>query len=331
MNKFDLAIVGLGSTGKEHLKFYLKKKNIKNIYIYDIKKNKLNKKLYYFDQNLIKFKNSKNEKILSISNYDKDHAKLILENYSNSHVFVEKPMCRNIKELNSIYKNIKKNKFKNLLCSNLVLRSSKVFKYVLNQIRSGKFGKIYYFEGDYLYGRLNKLTNGWRGTDVNYSVILGGGIHLIDLMISFFNELPLSVLSHSNKIVTKNSKFSYPDFVQSNFFFKDGSLGKITSNFGCVHKHQHVIKVFGTKKTFIYDDMGARIFENRDPINGKRIKVGKKLYPGKASLLPDFFYYLDKKKKFKKIIDREINLITSCIYANHSLKKNKILKINYLK
>ena len=66
------------------------------------------------------------------------------------------------------------------------MRSSKVFKYVLNQIRAGKFGKIYYFEGDYLYGRLKKLTNGWRGADVNYSVILGGGIHLIDLMITFF-------------------------------------------------------------------------------------------------------------------------------------------------
>ena len=77
--------------------------------------------------------------------------------------------------------------------------------------------------------------------------------------------------------------------------------------------------------------MGARIFENRDPAKGKRIKVGRKLYPGKASLLPDFFNYLGKKKKFKSIIDREIHLITSCIYANLSLKKNKMLKINYLK
>ena len=107
MNKFDLGIAGLGSTGKEHLRFYLKK-DIKNIYIYDIKKIKVNKKLYNIDRNLRKFKNSTNEKILSISNYDNDHAKLILENYSKSHIFVEKPMCRNIKELNLIYKKIKK-------------------------------------------------------------------------------------------------------------------------------------------------------------------------------------------------------------------------------
>lgn len=321
MNKFDLAIVGLGSVGSEHLKFYSKKKNIKKIYISDTKKIKKNKKLYEIDRNLLKFKSSENEKVLSISNYDKDHAKLILKNYPNSHIFVEKPMCRTIKEVNSVYNIIKKNKFKNLLYSNLVLRSSKVFKDILKQIRSGKFGKIYYFEGDYLYGRLNKLTKGWRGDDAKYSVILGGGIHLIDLMINFFNKLPISVSSHSNKIVTKKNQFSYPDFVQSNFFFKDGAIGKITSNFGCVHKHQHVVKVFGTKKTFIYDDMGARIFKHRDPIDGKKIKIGKKLYYGKASLLPKIFVYLNKKKLFKNIIKKEIDLVTSCIYANLSLKK----------
>ena len=45
MNKFDLGIIGLGSTGKEHLSFYLKKKNINNIYISDIKKLKKQKTL----------------------------------------------------------------------------------------------------------------------------------------------------------------------------------------------------------------------------------------------------------------------------------------------
>ena len=37
MNKFDLGIAGLGSTGKEHLRFYLKKK-ILRIYTFMILK-----------------------------------------------------------------------------------------------------------------------------------------------------------------------------------------------------------------------------------------------------------------------------------------------------
>ena len=36
MKSYDLGIVGLGSTGKEHLKYY-KNKKLKNIYISEIK------------------------------------------------------------------------------------------------------------------------------------------------------------------------------------------------------------------------------------------------------------------------------------------------------
>ena len=109
----------------------------------------------------------------------------------------------------------------------------------------------------------------------------------------------------NNKVVTRKSKFKYPDFVQSNFFFKNGSIGKITSNFGCVYKHQHVLKIFGTKKTFIYDEMGARIYKNYDPSVHKSIKV-KKLYDGKAALLPEFFSLLSKKKRLKNIFIKNL-------------------------
>ena len=44
------------------------------------------------DINLKKFKKSIYTKLLSISNYDKDHSKLITKNYKNSHIFVGKPM-----------------------------------------------------------------------------------------------------------------------------------------------------------------------------------------------------------------------------------------------
>ena len=107
-------------------------------------------------------------------------------------------------------------------------------------------------------------------------------------MISFFNQVPEYVESHANKIATKKDKFSFKDFCQSNFFFKNGAIAKITSNFGCVHNHQHVIKIYGSKKTFIYDDNGARIFNKYDPSSSKKIKI-KNLYSGKDCLLPEFF------------------------------------------
>ena len=134
MKSYDLGIVGLGSTGKEHFTYYKRKKNINNIYISEIKSIKQSKKLYKLDNDLEKFKKSNNEKILSISNFDKDHAKLILKHYKNSNIFVEKPMCRNLNELNLIKKLIKKEKYKNLLFSNLVLRSSQLLKDIIKEI-----------------------------------------------------------------------------------------------------------------------------------------------------------------------------------------------------
>jgi len=329
---YDIGIVGLGTVGQEHLRFYIKNKHVNKIYISEIRKIKnYNKKKIIIDSNLSKFKKSKNIKIISISSYDQDHYKKIINFYGECHVFVEKPLCKNLLELKNIFNFVKKTKFKKLLISNLVLREAKIFNNIIDQIKKGQFGKIYYFEGDYLYGRLNKLVRGWRGRDKSYSIMLGGGIHMVDLMIRFLSALPSFVESSSNKIVTSKERFPFNDFTQSTYHFKNGAIGKITSNFGCVHKHQHVIKVYGSKKTFIYDDKGARIYSNRDPSKPEKIKMSKKLYSGKACLLPSFLKKIETSKNFSKNIYNELNLMTTCIFADMSSHKERKLKIKYLK
>ncbi len=176
---------------------------------------------------------------------------------------------------------------------------------------------------------MQKLKKGWRGDKNFYNPILGGGIHMIDLMLSFFKEMPYEVVTYSNKIVTKKERFNFDDFFQSNFFFKNKSIAKITTNYGAVHNHQHIIKIYGTKKSFVYDDYGARIFNFRDPHKGKKIYFSK-LYNGKACLLPKVFQLLNSKKSFKKEILREINLMSAVLSAVKSIKLNRKVKIkNY--
>ena len=194
-----------------------------------------------------------------------------------------------------------------------------LFNKIKTKIKNGEFGEIFYFEADYLYGRISKLRKGWRGSDKNYSVTLGGGIHLIDLMIAFFNQIPDSVQSYGNKIATKKDKFSFKDFCQSNFFFKNGAIGKIASNFGCVHNHQHILKIYGSKKTFIYDDNSARIFDKYDLVQVKNLV---RIFTRKDCLLPEFFRNIDDKKKKIKILN-EINLMSVAISSDISLKKGK--------
>ena len=75
--KINVGIVGLGNTGKQHLKYYIKSDSVKKIFISEIKKVKelINKKVV-IDKNLSKFRKIKGKKLLSISNFDKDHSNI---------------------------------------------------------------------------------------------------------------------------------------------------------------------------------------------------------------------------------------------------------------
>ena len=205
IKKYNVCIVGVGNTGSQHLKFYLKSDLVKKVFAYDLKKiNQINKNKLVIDKNLKKFSKEKGKKILSISNYDSDHWRYVKRYFKYNHIFVEKPMCRNFSQLNNIYKFCKKNNYKNLITSNLVLRSADLFNKIKTQIKNGEFGEIFYFEADYLYGRIFKLRKGWRGSDRNYSVTLGGGIHLISLSDAIKD---LSVLNDTKKISMSFNKF----------------------------------------------------------------------------------------------------------------------------
>ncbi len=91
--------------------------------------------------------------LVSLASYDNYHYNQILKCLrSNKNIIVEKPMCLNPNQLKNIYKLIKKKKVK--MASNLVLRVNSLFKDFKRRIKKNR---IYYIEGDYLYGRKEKL------------------------------------------------------------------------------------------------------------------------------------------------------------------------------
>ena len=69
------------------------------------------------------------------------------------------------------------------LSTNVPLRLSPRFQRVRAAIAAGELGRLFHLEGDYEYGRRHKLTDGWRGADPDYSVVLGGAIHMVDLLL----------------------------------------------------------------------------------------------------------------------------------------------------
>ena len=98
------------------------------------------------------------------------------------------------------------------MTSNLILRESQRFKTLKKKISDGDLGHIYYFEGDYDYGRLPKLTSGWRGRLDQYSVFLGGGIHLVDLFLWLVGGQVKKVHGFSSNFCARGSQFSGSDF-----------------------------------------------------------------------------------------------------------------------
>ena len=113
--------------------------------------------------------------IVSIASYDDAHfEQTVAALEAGKHVFVEKPVCRTADEVRSLSRALDDHPGL-VLGSNLVLRAAPLYRFAREQASAGAFGTLYAFDGDYLYGRLHKITDGWRGDIADYSVMLGGG------------------------------------------------------------------------------------------------------------------------------------------------------------
>ncbi len=267
-NELNAAIIGLG-VGERHISAYELDKRCKVTKLCDFNE----EKLFQIGKKYPKYKLTTNPNevlddpevdIVSVASYDNYHAEQVIKAVkSGKHVFVEKPLCLYYEELVSIVEALSNNP-KVKLSSNFVLRKSPQFISVKQEIDSKKFGTLYYLEADYNYGRLHKLTNGWRGEIPFYSVCHGGAIHMVDLIKWLSGKTIKKVMAIGNKITTKNTIFRYPDMVTSLLKFNDDLIAKVTANFGSVCPHHHQLSVYGTKATFIHNYQGGAYYKSRD-------------------------------------------------------------------
>lgn len=225
---------------------------------------------------------------VSIASFDDcHHAQVVAALASGKHVFVEKPLCLAAVELADIRTHLRmRPELK--LSSNLILRRSPRFAELRNQIAKGELGEVFSIEGDYLYGRLAKITEGWRSEIDGYSVVHGGGIHLLDLMMWLLNDQIVEVSAFGNAVASRGSRFRYNDHVIAVLKFAGGAVGKLSANFGCVHPHFHALNVFGTKATFTNGINHARMFTSRDSL--AKPQLVETPYPGvhKGELIHSF-------------------------------------------
>lgn len=326
------AIIGLG-VGEKHLETLNKINFITKIKIYDLnflKAKKIEKKYKkaVACKNINEIYNDADIKLACVASYDSSHFNQIKKFLDrNINVFAEKPVVTKLYEAKKIFNILKKKKL--FFGTNYILRKSERFIDLRNRLSRNYLGKVYSIEADYNYGRLSKITNGWRGDEKKYSITLGGGIHMIDLVYFLTNNLPISVFSEKNKIVTKNTKFKNYDFATSILKFKDNCILKLSSNFGCVYPHFHKLNIYGTKKTFENNYEYGKIFYQRDNKKFVKLKIPYKNY-NKGALLKEFVRDLKKNENREKYIKNVFKTLSICFAIEESLKKNKKIKIKYL-
>ena len=269
-NKLGVAVIGLG-IGAQHARAYLGTGRCNLLWLYDVdhaKSKHLCRELGEGQpaRDFEEIIGDSSVHAVSIASFDDDHYWQICQALAaGKHVFVEKPLCRNIDELKEV-KDAWQTQGGNLkLVSNLVLRGAPLYRWLKDRINCGEMGTIYAMDGDYLYGRLHKLTGGWRKDQKNYSIMLGGGIHLVDLALWLTGERPVSAWASGNQICTERTGFNNFDYVCANLKFPSGMIMRVSVNTGCVHYHQHVLKIYGTNITFLYDDAGPRLHLSREP------------------------------------------------------------------
>ena len=198
--------------------------------------------------------------VISIATSDDVHfAQVMAAIEAGKHIMVEKPMCQTRRQAELIQQALRK-KPQLKLSSNHVLRVSSRFQQLREQIRSGDYGDVYYVEADYQYGRLHKLTSGWRGRIDFYSVVQGGGVHVLDLLLWLLDDEIVEVASMANKIASRNTDFRFDDTVVSLLKLESGAIAKVSANFGCVIPHFHAVQLFGTKQTFQNHPAAAQVF-----------------------------------------------------------------------
>ncbi len=329
MKKIFAATIGLGF-GKIHAQVFNKSKLTKLICVSDknIKKKMIAKSLKtVFVENTNHIFNNKKINLVSIASYDNYHFQHLYKAIkSNKNIFVEKPICQNIKQFSLIKKLLKKAKVQ--LSSNFVLRYHPKFKKVKELIEKNTIGKIYSIEGEYNYGRLEKLIRGWRGKIPFYSIVQGGGIHVIDLMKWMTKSSPVKAISVGNNIISRHSSFKFNDNIIALLKFKNGVVGKVTSNFSCAMPHNHYLKIYGKKGTIEVSFDKIILFKSRSKKITPSIVKYKIKKDYKEELLNSFIKNVSKNKKnYNPSLQDIYSSLSTCFAIDRSIKSKRWEKI----
>ena len=333
-SKLKVGIVGLG-VGEAHIEGYHSHPQAQVTMLCDFCPQKMSMAKEKYPQmqvveNATQILTNPEIDVVSIASYDNFHFEQIQTAIDHGkHIFVEKPLCLFAEEATNIRKKLNENPHIKM-SSNLILRKSPRFIDLKQRISQGELGEIFCVEGDYNYGRLHKITEGWRGELDFYSVIHGGGVHIVDLIMWLTQKKITKVAAMGTRISVKDSKFKFNDTVISIATFEDGSIGKISANFSCVYPHFHRLSIYGTNATFVNGIDQAQYYETRDPQTPPTLIDTK--YPGvhKGDLIYSFIEAIVKDTSPEVSKDDILDAMSVCFAIEKASHLQQSVDVEYI-
>ena len=241
------ALIGCGKAGQSLLEELVANNNVSKIEVFDPDITK-HSDLYNIRDKDILFSSETNKfkpeyDLVVIATPDHLHTEYLLAAINNGvDCFVEKPLVTNWDDFYAI--EVALSKHPDLrITSNFILRAAPLFRDLKLAYAAGFFGDKISVEGKYLYGRWEKLLNGWRGNS-NYSVILGGLIHLVDLFCFITNNYEYE--SHVQyKRLTKQEPFGVKDFGSVTLSNEKIGIANLSTNFSTPLEHRRDFSIYG--------------------------------------------------------------------------------------
>ena len=288
---------------KKYIKFKNKYKTKKIIYLKSLK-------------DLDNF-NYENVIIASPAQYHFSHINYFVS--LNKNIFVEKPICLNVNELNKITKFLK-NYSKTFMIGHIMFFHNS-YKKILKLNSQKYFGKILYLYSTRLsFGKLRKYEN----------ILSSFAPHDISMMLGVMKKLPKIENSTGTKIL--NNKIYDNSII--NFQFENNIKAHIFVNWLSPFKEQKFV-IIGTKRMMVFDDSenwNKKIMIINKPIikqnksfvlNTKKIKYVNSV---QNDALKDEIKFFIKSSKNKNKLKKDLNVSLS-VYKLLFKALNKIKKL----
>ena len=190
-------------------------------------------------------------------------------------VLVEKPLATTVRDARRVLE--KAEKHHAILAVNFTLRYQYPTREALQLVIDGDLGRAFLFEGFYVHDMWDQYSaesprrTPWRTDPVNpQSVLLGGGCHPIDLILTSAGREVTEVAAYGNKLA--GSELPIDDCYVINIKFEDGAIASVLISTGAngVSFTPGYFNVYATDGTIIKDTLYRR---GKEPEKLKRLST----------------------------------------------------------